>query len=319
MYRSHSMWEHKSKERKTIMGIKVFLASFNKRVLMAYKKKYPNSEVNVLLSFGTRHNDYMDMLTRNRNLISSLILDSGAFSKNFSNSQEEISLPGFISYCKHFGKYFDYIFNYDQDFSMDGFETNLLNMRKIEKAGIKVVPVAHDYIGAKVPEVEYYIKKKYPIISLGYSDHKKKNAIANITSAVSKITGAGLKVHLLGFTSPSILGQLPVHYCDSSSWAQEGMYGNIVWWNPQKKGQNKTDRIRFLDKENTHKKWKQHIGNYQYRKDFEKYLKDELNFTMIDVYGHDKEFSRQIANVHYFIRIQEEIRKMHKKQGFQVD
>lgn len=177
------------------MGIKIFLASFNKKVLMAYKKNHPNSEVNVLLSFGTRHNDYMDMMTTNKQFISGLILDSGAFSKNFSHSQEDITLPGFISYCKHFGKHFDYIFNYDEDFRMDGFETNLLNMRKIEKAGIKVVPVVHDYISAIVPEVEYYIKKKYPIISLGYSEHKRKNREANIQLAVSKITGAGLKVH----------------------------------------------------------------------------------------------------------------------------
>lgn len=302
------------------MSIKLFLASFNEKCLLEYKKRYPASEVNVLISFGTRHNDYLRLMTTSRHLMSGLILDSGAFSKNFSNSTEYITLPGFIAYCKHLAKYFDFVFNYDEDFQMDGFETNQINSQKIKKAGIETVPVVHDYIGAKVPEIDYYIKKTYPIIALGYSYHKKKNAIANITSAVSKITGAGHKVHLLGYTSPSVLGKLPVHYCDSSSWAQEGMYGNILWWNPKKKGENKTDRVRFLDKEDTHKKWpNHHIGSYKYRKDFEKYLMDELELSMIDLYGHKKEFLRQIANVHYFVGIQEEIRKMHKVRGFKMD
>ena len=300
------------------MSFKLYLASFNKKTLLEYKRLYPESEVNVLLSYGTRHNDYFDMLSTERRKIGSIILDSGAFSKNFSRSTEHITLPGFIAYCKHLGQYFDFIFNYDEDFNMDGFETNLKNMKKLEKEGINVVPVAHDYISAKVPEIEYYIRRKDPIIALGYSDHKRTNKWNNIKKAVMKIVNAGLNVHLLGFTSASIVGKLPVKYCDSSSWAQEGMYGNILWWNPYKTGENKTDRIRFLDKENTHVKWKHHIGNYKWKKEFEQYLKDELEMSKIDVYGHNKEFKRQIANVHYFVKLQSKIRKMHKRKGFKT-
>ena len=301
------------------MGIKIFLATFNERTLLEYKKLYPDSEVNVLLSYGTRSNDYYRMMTTNRNHISGLILDSGAFSKNFSNSQKDITLQGFITYCKHFGKHFDYIFNYDEDFNMDGFETNLMNMRKLEKAGIKVVPVVHDYIGSKVREIDYYIKKKYPIISFGYSEHKKKNKHANIAFAVKKIVEAGLKVHLLGLTHPSILGKYPIHYADSSSWGQEAMYGNIIWWNPSRQSEDKTDRVRFIDRNDTTKRWSHHIENYPDRKAFETYLKDEFNFSIIDVYGHNKEYKRQIANVHYFVKAQYEVRKMHLKKGFKMD
>ena len=301
------------------MGIKIFLATFNERALLAYKNLYPNSEVNVLLSYGTRRNDYHRMMTTNRHLISGLILDSGAFSKNFSNSQADITLQGFITYAKHFGKHFDYIFNYDEDFNMDGFETNLMNMQQLEKAGINVVPVVHDYIGERVPEVDYYIKKRYPIISLGYSEHKRKNRDANIKFAVNKIVGAGSKVHLLGLTHPSILGKYPIHYADSSSWGQEAMYGNIIWWNPSKSSEDKTDRVRFIDRSDTTKRWSHHIENYSDRKAFEDYLNNKFNFSLIDVYGHGKEYNRQLANVHYFVKIQDEIRKIHIKKGFEMD
>ena len=301
------------------MGIKIFLATFNERTLLAYKKLHPDSEVNVLLSYGTRSNDYYRMMTTNRNHISGLILDSGAFSKNFSNSQEDITLQGFITYCKHFGKHFDYIFNYDEDFNMDGFETNLMNMRKLERAGIKVVPVVHDYIGEKVHEVDYYIQKKYPIISLGYSEHKRKNRDVNIGIAVRKIVGAGLKVHLLGLTHPSILGKYPIHYADSSSWAQYGMYGNIAWWNPTKNSTDKTDVVRFIDRSDTHTKWTHHIENYPDKKAFEQYLKNDLNLSFVDVYGHRKDYNRQLVNVHYFVKIQDEVRKMHISRGFKMD
>jgi hypothetical protein len=161
------------------------------------------------------------------------------------------------------------------------------------------------------------LKKKYPVIALGFSQHKRSNRIKNITIAVNKIVN-GSKVHLLGFTSPDILGVLPVHYSDSSSWTQEGLFGNAIWWNPYKTGLNKTDRIRFLDKENTHEIHSEHIENYPWRKQFEKYLNDELQFEINDLYGHDTTLNRQIANVHHFVKLQSLIREMHESRGFNV-
>jgi len=226
------------------MGIKVYLSSFNLKLLEKYKSLYRDSELNVLISFGTRSSDYHEMMFNHRKDINSLILDSGAYTKNNADKKtaEKITLEGFISFCrpKVIRDTFDFIFNYDENFNMDGFGTNQQNMMKINEAGINVVPVAHDYTGECVKEIEYYIQKRYPIIALGASEHKRKNALHNIGIAVNKIVGAGLKVHLLGNTSMDILGQLPIHYCDSSSWAKEGEHGNIIWMNPHKG--NKGDR-----------------------------------------------------------------------------
>jgi hypothetical protein len=91
-----------------------------------------------------------------------MALDSGAFTKNFANNDiaKNITLHGFINFCKRVKGRFELIFNFDENFQMDGFETNLRNMLEIEKAGIKVVPVAHDYIDEVVPEIDYYLEKK---------------------------------------------------------------------------------------------------------------------------------------------------------------
>jgi hypothetical protein len=296
----------------------MYLSSFTETVLNAYKDKRPDSEVNVLLSFGTKSGDYPNM--RKSPKINSMALDSGAFTKNFANAAatENITLDGFIAYCKWIKDRFELIFNYDENFNLGGFETNTRNMMKIEAAGISVVPVVHDYIGQVFNEIDFYLRKKYPIIALGSSVHKKSNRFNNIKTAVDKIVSGGSKVHLLGLTSPDILGVLPIHYSDATSWTQEGMFGNVIWWNPYKNGINKTDRVRFLDRENSDKIHSEHIENYPYRKYFEKYLWDELQLEILDIYGHEKNRNRQIANVHHFVKLQDIVRQMHIKNGFDV-
>jgi hypothetical protein len=302
------------------MGIKIFLSSFTLRVLLAYKSLYHNAEMNVLLSFGTRSQDYFDMMFKHRHLISSLICDSGAFTKNFANAKTaaKISLDGFIAFFRQLQiqKTFDFIMNYDEIFNLYGFETNLRNMWKIESYGIPVVPVIHNYLRKPFDEIGYFIQKGYPLIALGYSKHKIENGKKNIKQAVNRIVSAGSKVHLLGISSYDILADNPIHYSDSSSWAQEGLYGNILWWNPNKpgKGENKTDRIRFLDRENSHKRHNRHIGNYPYVEELQVYLKDQLGMTLLDLCGHDKEFNRQLVNVHFFVQLQDRVREAHKQR-----
>ncbi|MBF0234021.1 MAG: hypothetical protein HQK65_13435 [Desulfamplus sp.] len=298
--------------------IKIYLSSFNKEVLYAYKKLKPNSELNGLLSFGTRKNDYTNMIITDRAKFNGLILDSGAYTlNNAKNSKNTITLRGYIAFCSvpKIYKSFDFVFNFDEDFTLDGFYENRENMNELEKAGINVVPVAHDYINECVDEIGYYIDRKYPIIALGFSEHKKRNKKKNIGIAVKRITNAGLNVHLLGVTQYSILSEYPIAYCDSSSWAQEGLFGNIIWWNNDKQSENKTSRIRFLDKENSADKHKVHIGNYLHRKKFESYIKENFGMTIDDLNGNNKEFNRQIVNIHFFVQLQDEIRKAHIRNG----
>ena len=43
------------------MKINTYLSSFDLDVLKEYKKAFPNSELNVLISYGTVTSDYYDM------------------------------------------------------------------------------------------------------------------------------------------------------------------------------------------------------------------------------------------------------------------
>ena len=293
------------------MQHKVFMSGLKADILLAYKQLHPQSEINVLISFGTRGNDYPSMLTEHRDKINSLILDSGAFTKNFSQSDRtaKITLAGFIAFLKRNYHFFDFVFNYDEDFQLDGSDINIPIMNKIEKSGFKVVPVVHDYIGEERDEISIYVQNSHPIIALGYSKHKKQNTVENIKTAIKPILAAGLKIHLLGLTSMDVLSQVPVHFSDSSSWAQEGLFGCVAWFNPDKAAEKiGPDRMYFKDTAETSREKSSIIDNHPDRDQFLEYVQNQLNLTYNDLYGINKDLCRELANVHYFVQLQNKIR-----------
>jgi hypothetical protein len=238
------------------MSIKIYLSSFKLDILLAYKELYPNSEINVLISYAMRDKDFSEMMGKNRDKISSLILDSGAFTKNAIKNREiaeAIDIQGFKAFClaNNNKSCFDFIFNFDEDFSDHGFEVNYRNQLELQNAGIDVVPVVHDYL-AETEELDVYLKEKYPIIALGFSK-MNKNA-KNILAISKKIKDAGLEVHLLGKSSYSELQKVRnVDYNDSSNWAQATRFGFIYYWNRHRPKGKEEDTIRFKDDQLRHK------------------------------------------------------------------
>ena len=84
------------------MGIKIFNSSFTRRHLLAYRRLYPDADLNVLLSFGTRCPDYFDMIDKrkDRGKMNSLILDSGTFTMNSpENSKNVVPISFTRLYC----------------------------------------------------------------------------------------------------------------------------------------------------------------------------------------------------------------------------
>jgi hypothetical protein len=285
-------------------------------LLQRYHELFPDNELNVLLSYGTRSSDYYDLIYRSRHLINSLIADSGAFTKNFSQTAKSgsISLPGYIKFLKETSGQFDFCFNYDEDFTLEGFDTNTPMMELIESHGHKVVPVVHDYIGEKREEVEFYIDKQYPIIALGYSPHKQANKIGNLKIAVKKALAANIKIHLLGLTSIEIFQQIPVHYSDSSSWSQYTKFGYTVWL--RKVGDKAIiEKIRYEDTTKHPKDDRKDLilSKNPLRDEFLQYVKDELNLSYQDLYGQDYHMNRNLVNVHFFVMLQDEVRKIQQE------
>jgi hypothetical protein len=278
---------------------------------------FPSSEVNVLISYAMRDSDFSEMMWKYRDKISSLILDSGAFTKNIAKNKETadaIDIQGFKAFClaNNNKNCFDFIFNFDEDFSDHGFEANYRNQLELLDAGINVVPVVHDYL-EETAEVDVYLKEKYPIIALGYS--KKNKTSKNIISVSKKIQEAGLQVHLLGKSSYSELRKYRnIDYNDSSNWAQAVRYGYIYYWNKHRIAGKEEDRIRFKDKQWKSKEDIPYFEEYENRQKLEQYLKNELGITYKKLYGHNAHFYRSLVNAHYYVNLQDRLRDIFSKE-----
>ena len=295
------------------MGLKIYLSSFKLDILLAYKEMYPKSEVNVLISYAMRNNDFYDLIRTHRDKMSSLILDSGAFTKNSAKNREFadlIDIRGFKAFCLAGNNKdcFDFIFNFDEDFTDHGFEINYYNQLELMDSGIEVVPVVHDYLG-ETPEMDVYIQERYPIIALGYS--KKNKTVNNIIAASKKIKDAGLKVHLLGKSSYSELKKFKyIDFNDSSNWVQATRFGYIYYWNKYRPEGKEEDTIRFKDDEYLINDGMPYFEEYVNRQELETYLKDELDITYEKLYGHNSNFYRELVNTHYYINLQDHLRKI---------
>lgn len=297
------------------MQIKIYLSSFSFDILAEYRKMFNDAEINILLSYGTTSSDYYSMIETNRSMINSLILDSGAFSLNNieGSNGKPINIDGFIEYCKTFQGQFDFIFNFDEDFNLNGFEKNYKNQKKIEAAGIKVVPVVHDYIGEEVAELDEYLKS-YDLISLGFSEHK--NDKQKLAATVLKIKQAKKKVHLLGVSAYNRLKNLPVDYSDSSNWAQGQIFGFMYYWNAKNTPNDPELTLRFKDFEPNKSDSKKYLDGSLYFGEIMEYLKNELGITYQNLYGQNATFYRQLVNTHYFVKMQDRVREAHIANGF---
>ena len=71
---------------------------------------------------------------------------------------------------KLWGHKFDRYFNFDVDFSDQGFSTNWANQQQMEAAGLTPVPVVHNFFNF---EIDFYMSLgKYPWLALGSAQSK---------------------------------------------------------------------------------------------------------------------------------------------------
>ena len=152
--------------------MRLYHASLSLKVIKWYSKRFPDKKLNVLRSFGLLDRDSYHFCTDWRHTINSLILDSGTWTLNNTNNQtlrKRLTLNNYKNYLSSAGKYFDFYFNFDSNFTDNGFATNLANLRELERAGYHPVPVIHDIYGN---EIDYYIKAGYTRVALGSSQIK---------------------------------------------------------------------------------------------------------------------------------------------------
>jgi len=293
----------------------IYNSSLSLDILRKYKELFPDSKINVLRSFAVLDNDVALLCKRLRPYIGGLILDSGTWTLNQAPAAiaANITVEKYIAYLRIAAKYFDFYFNFDSNFEPDGFEENYTNQLKIEASGFSPVPVVHDIEGK---EIQTYIDRDYRRVALGSRQIK---TLTTLEKVMLKFAGTGIKVHLFGQTKFDLLANVPIHSCDTAMWAREGGWGKIRYWNPQKDGENKTDRLYLEEYINTDQADGITLSKYQYRKEFEAFLWDTFKLEYGDLIGKDRAINKALVNLHYFVQLEKIITDIHKKKGFETE
>jgi hypothetical protein len=298
--------------------MKLYHASLVLKVLLKYHQLFPDKKLNVLRTFADLNPEMMEFCKTHRNIIGSLILDSGTWTLNNTKTElkNKITLLNYISYLEMFEDYFDFYFNFDSDFIGTADETNYLNQVELEGHGFNPVPVVHDIEG---DEINHYTDKgceKYPIIALGSAQIK---SVRTLDYVMSKFEGTGIKIHLFGHAKFDLITNFPLYSCDSTAWSHRGQYGFIHYWNPEKDVVNKTDKIYMEEYLEADKELKNTYSNYEYRNELDNYLYYTLGVTESDLLGPDGAFYKQLVNLHYYVQLEGIVNQIYRQQGFNTE
>jgi hypothetical protein len=296
--------------------MKFFQASMYANVLRKYNKLFPNDRLNVLLSIAHNEGERKDFMETYRNMIDQLIGDSGAWSVAQGNS--DLTLIEVITFLQMFGDLFNYYFNFDTDFSLQGFAHNLANQRAMERAGLKPVPVIHNFF---TDEIEYYVKcGKYDRIALGSSQSTNFDDIRYAVDKIKKWGNPNIRVHWFGGGKFDWLVRLPIASCDSTSWAMTGKFGGIRYWNPDVEKLNKTHDIYVGGRTKALNEDEYHFVNYPWRRELEEYLHKTFEFDYRDLLvsgsGYD---NMQIVNTRFYADLEKRINEERERRGVELE
>ena len=291
--------------------MRIYHAAVNVYVLNEYKKRFPNREVHVLRAHSHKNGDDRLLRTTHRSKCASLDFDSGTyyFYKAAEFPGSPVNFNSYLRYLKYYRKYYDRVFNFDCDFGDEGFDTNIFYQKRLEDEGLDPVPVVHSIHG---DEIDYYIEQGYKVVALGSPQITNFGTLAYV---MNKFKGTKIRVHLFGNTRFEFLTEFPIYSCDSSVWVQAARFGEIVWWNPWKKGPNQTDRV-YIEEYYHEEPKRNRLSVHQYKSELLSYLYDELNITMDDLLGLDGALFKQLVNLHHYLKLEDIVNEIHKEKGF---
>jgi hypothetical protein len=221
-----------------------------------------------------------------------------------------INFNGYLQYAKTYRTYYDRIYNFDCDFGDEGFDTNIYYQKRMEDAGLDPVPVVHSIFNDD--EIDYYIRRGYKVVAIGSPQITDFGTLAYV---MEKFKGTNIKIHLFGNADFEFLTSFPIYSCDTSTWVMAGVFGDIIWWNPQKGGQNKKEYV-YLEEYYPPKPNAKLLSEYEYREELNQYLSEELGVTENDLLGPDGSYFKSIVNLHYFLKLEEVINQIHRQKGF---
>lgn len=294
--------------------MKIYLSSIQTKVIDRYLELFPEAKLNVLISFAYKNNTFPEYYGRLKPHISSLILDSGAFTLNNlkENQKTKVTIESYKDYVKAFGPKYDYVFSFDRHFHKEGLNENLVYHERLRGVHPRIVPVIHDFFGE---DADCYINMPDPIVSVGFSEDKKRPE--NVAWITRKLHDAGKVVHALGISNYSRLATNPIALCDSSSWTQPGQYNKLQIWLESNPGEDKTEIIYFEDHAQTSSKndAKLVYTNHKKKDEIVNHL-ENIGLNYEDLLYSTNMDNRLIAQIHYYQVIQGIVTEKHKQLGW---
>jgi len=293
-------------------------AALNTQVSTAYNKLLPDRPLYALRAFSHRNNDDQLLRTTHRSQLASLDWDSGTYYMHNDDGfplefedmpRKRVTFNGYLNYLECFRDHYDRIYNFDCDFSDDGFDTNIYYQKRLEDAGFDPVPVIHSIHGY---EIDYYIDQGYEDVALG---SPQITNFGTLSYVMNKFKGTKIRIHLFGNTKFDFLTNFPIYSCDSSVWAQAARFGEVAWWNPWKPGPNKTDRV-YIEEYYQEKPKRNSISTYRHKIELLEYLDRELGITMNDLLGLEGSLYKQLVNIHHYLNLQDIVNHIHREKGF---
>jgi len=289
----------------------IYHAGITAKIVRAYAQINPKAKLDALLSYGIKNMHTASLLFQDRHLVGNVACDSGTWTlnQNPAKYRDTITLKGYSGYLRNLASKFEFYFNFDDDFSAGGFENNLWNQLRLEEQGLRPVPVIHDCYSKE--EVGYYIDHGYEMVAIG-SGELKMQGVTELNRITEKFHAKGIKVHFLGCTEYLKLANTPVYSCDSSSWGQKGTKGYILYWNPEKPGEDKTDAIDFVANQHGRVFYK----DYPFLWDLEEHIESRLGLPIEALAGRENIFNRILATIDYFVQLEDLIAQRHKQLGY---
>ena len=302
--------------------MKIFLSSLSLSVIKKLHEINPSLKPNVLITFYGLENP-KEYTRIHRNKINGLILDCGTFSLNRKKLRKEshrIECDSLFLQYKDYVKLtkddYDFLFSFDGDFNPNGFDNNLEHLYELEAAGVRVVPVIHNLHNH---EIDYFIdeRPKYPIVAIGQCLADERDNLETLFEAVDKLYRNGIKVHLFGMTTPSLISYVPAYSCDSVTWMEYASRGRVLFHDPDSGVMNHEELIYFPSKQNYGDP-----GNaidyrkYKHLDSFKSHIKAKLNLVVDDLIAEQTQaMSLALVNALYFMELEERITAENRLRG----
>lgn len=295
--------------------MKLYQASLFLNVLKRYHELFPDEPLNVLLSLAYNQGERKEFLVDHRHMVESIIGDSGAWSVAAGSS--ELTIESVIAQYQECGHQFDRYFSFDTDFTDNGFDNNIVNQLRMERAGLTPIPVVHNFYDE---EIDYYVKSgKYNWLALGSSQAKDFESLKYAVDRIKTWGNPSIRLHWFGGSRFEWLCQLPIASCDTTSWAATGKFGEIMYWNPRNPQLDKADKIYVGGRIKKIKETEHHINTYRWRDELEAHLYDTFGFTNIDLWGYDEKFHMQLVNTRFFAELERRINEERINRGIALE